>query len=131
MLYNSRMARRHSLEILFAKKAQAAGFIVDQAKAIRTQEAVENHNGKKDKVVTHPDFYVTNPETGQGVHVEIGNGKNRNNGHKAAQRRVVEKAGVENYVQLTGHQVLELKKTQSVEEIKALLMKMLYSMLIC
>jgi hypothetical protein len=126
------MAKRHSLEIIFEEQAKIAGFIVEQAKPIRIKksEAVENHNGKKDKVVTYPDFYLTDPQTGQSVHVEIGNGKNHNNGHKASQMRVVEKAGVENYVQLTGQQVKELKKTKGKKEIESLLRRMLYLMLI-
>jgi len=91
---------------------------------------VANHNGKIDKVVTYPDFYVTDPKTKQSVHVEIGNGKNHNNGHKASQMRVVEKAGVDNYIQLTGQQVKELKKTKNKKEVESLLRRMLYLMLI-
>jgi len=126
------MARRHSLEIIFEEQAKTAGFIVEQAKPIRIKksEAVENHNGKMDKVVTYPDFYVTDPKTKQSVHVEIGNGKNHNNGHKASQMRVVEKAGVDNYIQLTGQQVKELKKTKNKKEVESLLRRMLYLMLI-
>lgn len=126
------MARRHSLEIIFEEQAKVAGFVVEQAKPIRIKktEAVENHNGKKDKVVTYPDFYLTDPKTGQSVHVEISNGKNHDNGHKASQMRVVEKAGVENYVQLTGQQVKELKKTKDKKEIESLLRQMLYLLLI-
>jgi hypothetical protein len=123
------MSRRHSLETLFEKEAKAAGFLVKQAKSIRVKEPVKNSNGKKPKIVTNPDFFVIDPETKRGVHVEIGNGKG-NNGHKAAQMRVIKKAGVENYVQLTGHQVLELKKTKNTKEKKSLLAKMLYLMLI-
>jgi hypothetical protein len=126
------MARRHSLEIIFEKQARIAGFIVEQAKPIRIKktEAVENHNGKKDKVVTFPDFYVTDPQTNQSVHVEIGNGKKHKKGHKASQMRVVKKAGVENYVQLTGPQINELKKIKDKKEIESLLRSMLYLMLI-
>jgi N-acetylmuramoyl-L-alanine amidase len=124
------MGRRHSLEIIFEKQAKAAGFIVKDAKTIRIDEPVKNHNGRKDKVVTHPDFFVTDPETNQSVHVEIGNGKNdNNNGHKAAQMRVAKKAGVENYVQLNGHQIKELKKAKTVEELKKMLIQMLYLLL--
>ena len=126
------MARRHSLETIFAEQAAAAGFIVEQAGSIRIDQPVENYNGKKGKVVTNPDFFVINPENNQGVYVEIGNGKNnQDNGHKAAQMRVVEKAGVENYVQLTGHQIHELQEAKTNQEIKSLLINMLYLVLTC
>lgn len=124
------MGRRNSLEIIFEEQAKAAGFIVEQAGSIRIKQPVENYNGKKGKIVTNPDFFVINPETGEGVYVEIGNGKNnKDNGHKAAQLRVVEKAGVENYVQLTGYQINELQEAKTEEEIKSLLMQMLYLIL--
>ena len=112
------MARRHSLETIFAEQAAAAGFIVEQAGSIRIDQPVENYNGKKGKVVTNPDFFVINPEN------------NQDNGHKAAQMRVVEKAGVENYVQLTGHQIHELQEAKTNQEIKSLLINMLYLALI-
>ena len=108
---------RNSLEKIFAEAANKAGYIVQQAGAIRTAESLKNHSGKKAKVVTQPDFYVTNLETNQSVYVEIGNGKNNHHeGHKAAQMRVVKKAGVENYVQLTGYQIKELEEAKKLNK---------------
>ncbi len=109
------MARRHSLEILFEQEALKAGLDVQQPRSIRIDQPVRNSGGKKGKVVTTPDFFVVNPDNGLGTHVEIVNGTGANE-HKAAQRRVVEQAGVNNYVQVTGHEVVAIQKAETIEE---------------
>lgn len=121
------MARRHSLEILFEQEASRAGFDVQQPRSIRIDEPVENSGGKKGKVVTTPDFFVVNPDTWQGTHVEIVNGTGANE-HKAAQRRVVEQAGVKNYVQVTGHEVTAIQEANTVKEKRLLLLQILYGL---
>lgn len=123
------MARRHALERLFEKEAVAAGFVVRQPRSIRISEPVKNSGGKKDKVVTTPDFLVVNPDNGSEAHVEIVNGRGGGD-HKAAQMRVVEAAGVKNYAQITGHEVYAIKNARTVEEKRYLLLKILY-WLIC
>lgn len=121
------MARRHSLEILFEQEALKAGFDVQQPRSIRIDEPVENSGGKKGKVVTTPDFFVVNPDNGLGTHVEIANGTGANE-HKAAQRRVVKQARVENYVQVTGYEVTAIQEASTVEEKKLLLLQILYGL---
>jgi len=118
------MARRHSLEILFEEEVQSAGFDVQQPKSIRIDKPVRNSGGKKGKVVTTPDFFVVNPDNGKGMHVEIVNGTGAND-HKAAQRRVVKQAGVENYRQVTGHEVAAIKEAQTIEEKRLLILQIL------
>lgn len=123
------MSKRHSLEKLFQAEATHVGLEVRQPSSIRIKKPVENSGGKKGKVVTTPDFFVVNPLNGKGVHVEIVNGKG-GGAHKAAQKRVVEAAGVQNYVQVTGHEIIQIQQTQAIKEKRGLLMKMLY-WLIC
>jgi len=49
------------------------------------------------------------------MHIEITNGSGRTD-HKAAQKRVVEAAGVENYTVITGNQLKELCERQTPVE---------------
>lgn len=123
------MSRGYTIERLFEQEATFAGLNVLPPKSIRIDRPVENSGGKKGKVVTTPDCFVVNPENEKGVHVELVNGRGGGE-HKAAQKRVVEAAGIKNYVQVTGHEVIEVKEAETVEKKKALLLKMLH-LLVC
>jgi hypothetical protein len=118
--YNvSLMGRRNRTEEIFAKAAEDAGFIVGNPQPIRAPEPITGKNGKK-KEVTLPDYYVIDPITGKGVHVEITNGRGLTD-HKHNQMMVVAAAGVTNYAQVTGREIEEVSNAGNIRK-RALLL---------
>lgn len=115
---------KNKTEQLFAKVAREAGLQVHPPRPIRIESPVESRRGELTKVVTTPDFYVVEPDSGQSAHVEVTNGSG-NNEHKQAQKRVVEAAGVNNYVVLTGDQVASIDVQVNAYNKRALLIAML------
>lgn len=77
--------------------------------SIRSPYPVADRYGVVRKVVTTPDFLLTFPDGAQ-MYVEITKGSG-DLPAKAAQQRVVDAAGITNYVQLTGDQVSLLSAT--------------------
>ena len=98
------MTSGKAIERLFRKNAKKAGLRVEESKSIRCEIPVANKRGDLVKTVTLPDCYIVDPKTGRAMYVELGNGLGEG-GHKQAQKRVAEAAGVENYIQLTGEDV--------------------------
>lgn len=109
------MCRRNRTEIVFEKMAQEAGFDVQQPHSIRVKNPVADKNGKLRKTVTSPDFYVVIPKTGQSVHVEVTDSSG-DTPHKQAQQRVVDEAGVKNYLVICGDQIEQLSNFMTPEE---------------
>lgn len=109
------------MEVEFENIARNAGFIVEPGRSIRIQRPVEDKNGLKRKTVATPDFLVADPESNSEFHIEV-TGSSGNTPHKKAQKRVVESAGVKNYVVITGNHITELQKTISPKEQKELLL---------
>jgi len=122
------MARRNRTEVNFARLAGEAGFMVMQPRSIRIEEPVNDKNGVLKKIVTSPDFYVVVPDLDQGVHVEVTNSSG-DTPHKQAQQRVVDKAGVTNYVVVSGEQIKEMADLITVEEKYRFLIKIFSSVL--
>jgi hypothetical protein len=102
------MNRSRENEKRFAKLASEAGFEVSSPLAIKIETPVENKNGKPVKTTTVPDCLISDPLTGQKMHVEITNGSGTTP-HKAAQKRVIEAAGIDNYQVITGNDIRELE----------------------
>jgi hypothetical protein len=113
------MGRKENLESLFRRRAKEAGLDVHPPEVICSFFPVEDRNGKVKKTKTCPDAYVYDPISGNDAHVEITNGRGKNE-HKAAQARVAKAAGMENYYQLTGNKVRALEEV-SEEEVYRLL----------
>lgn len=116
--------RKNKTEVLFRSEAKIAGLTLLSPRPIRTNNPVKNKHGRRVKVVTVPDFYVIDPQTGNGCHVEITNGSG-DNPHKTAQRRVVAEAGITNYIVLTGNQVLEIHEQATPSDKNTLIKKLL------
>lgn len=68
---------------------------------------VADKHGEPVKSKTTPDFFLTHQTSRRQMYVEVtqGGGGGR---HKAAQQRVVEAAGVENYIQIRGDEIATL-----------------------
>ena len=120
------MGRRNSNESLFEQIATHSGFCVLQPRSIRINDPVVDKCGIKRKIVTTPDWYVVDPASRQGVHVEVTDSSGCTP-HKDAQRRVVEKARISNYVVVTGDQIQQLLAS-SLEERRQLLSLYLFSL---
>ncbi len=118
------MAEGIITERLFRKNAKAIGLDVQEGKPIRSPEPVANKLGDNLKKVTVPDFYLVDRNTGLEMHVEITSGKGGGS-HKQAQRRVVAAAGVENYVQIAGEDVLKIDAEPIVGRKKSILFALL------
>lgn len=89
--------------------AQKAGFTVTRdSPPIRCETPVLDKNGLYRKRITNPDLFVKNND-GRTMFVEVTMGEG-NNERKAAQKRVVEAAGVTNYVLLTGSQIEQIER---------------------
>lgn len=100
---------RDPTEKEFSIIAQNAGFEVRPPRSIRCEKPVRVKG--RQKTVTTPDFEVIDPETGKRGYVEVtkGNGQWPS---KKAQRLVAERAGIENYVQITGEGLERLKRAE-------------------
>lgn len=118
------MAKRNRFEVEFDKLARGLGFKVEPGKPIHSDTPVEDKRGKIRKTVTVPDSHVTNPETGDSVHVEVTQGAGTSP-HKQAQQRVVDAAGVENYVVVNDADIADVKAEPSREERRSLLAQIL------
>lgn len=119
------MSKKKDSEALFKQAITGSGFTAEDPRVIVSLEAVKDKQGKKRKTKTLPDFYVVDKKSGQGVHVEVTNGSG-NNPHKKAQQRVVEAAGVENYVQLTGDEVSAIANEENPKKKRQLITKLLH-----
>lgn len=84
--------------------ATEAGLTVYPAASIEAPEPVLNKDGYLRKTKTTPDFHIVDPETGSMAIVEVTKGSGDNE-HKAAQRRVIDAAHVENYFVITGNMI--------------------------
>ncbi len=109
------MNKSIELEKKFKEQAAIAGLLVEKPKTIVSNHPVEDRNGKIKKTKTLPDCFVIDPLSQNSMHIEITNGSGRTD-HKAAQKRVVEAAGVENYTVITGNQLKELCERQTPVE---------------
>jgi len=109
------MGRRNTAETKFSRLATEAGFEVQQPHAIRIENPVADKNGELKKMVTSPDFYVVIPYTGQGIHIEVTDSSG-DTPHKQAQQRVVDEAGVTNYLVICGDQIEQLATLMTAEE---------------
>lgn len=107
-------------ERLFASSVLRAGFTVQRSPSIRCLTPVIDRNGEKKKIVTTPDFLVTDPETKRSMYVEVTQGNGAWDSKKA-QMRVVEAAGIDNYRQLTGDQIQTLLEAPTPEAIRTIL----------
>lgn len=115
---------KNRTEQLFEKVAREVGLQIHQPHPIRINYPVENRFGEIRKVVTTPDFFVVEPMSGQTAHVEVTNGSG-NNSHKHAQQRVVDAAGIDNYIMLTGDQVAMVDQQPTYVEKRSLLIGLL------
>ena len=115
------MTSHRTTEDNFKNAALAAGFDIQPSPSIRSPYPVTDKHGDESKVVTQPDWYVVNPQTGKGMYVEVTNG-NGSTEHKAAQLRVARAAGVENYQVVTGDQVEILHRLKSRKDKRTFLM---------
>ena len=91
-------------KLFFLAIQQLDSFFIDTSPSIRSPFPVADKSGVIRKTVTQPDFLVTRLETGQTMFVEI-TASSGNLPAKEAQLRVVQAAGVTNYIQLSGDQV--------------------------
>lgn len=123
------MGRRRTTEREFQRLAQEAGFSVMPPHSIRVKEPVQDKHGKQTKIVTTPDFFVVDPLTNNGVHVEVTDGAG-NTPHKSAQQRVIESAGVTNYVVITGDQIAAVNDLSTIVEKRELFQHYLFYMFI-
>lgn len=120
------MGRRNSNESLFEQIAVHSGFCVFPPRSIRINAPVADKCGIVRKTVTTPDWYVVDQKSGREVHVEITDSSGCTP-HKDAQRRVIEKAKVLNYVVITGDQIQQLSILSS-DERRQLLSQYLFSL---
>lgn len=88
--------------------------------SIECDPPVKNKKGDKVKRVTTPDFQVYDEVSDRVMYVEVTK-VNGDTPHKKAQRRVVEQAGVDNYIVLTGAEIQLLQEIADVEEVESLL----------
>src|SRR3990167_4465081 len=113
-----------SAERKFAIAAIEAGLEVKTGPSIRCKQPVEDKTGRKRKTVTQPDFTIVDPSDPKSpLHVEVTNGK-CTSPSKQAQRRVVEQARVDNYVQLSGDAVEELASAETPQSKRTFLSKL-------
>lgn len=104
---------RDKTEKLFFQAIQELNsFSINTSPSIRSPFPVADKLGVIRKTVTQPDFSVTRLETGQTMFVEI-TASSGNLPAKEAQLRVVQAAGVSNYIQLSGDQVHMLSELAS------------------
>jgi hypothetical protein len=97
----------NSTEKQFFVFAQDAGFDVKRGGRIEAPYPVADKDGVIKKLVTNPDFLVTNPYILWSMFAEVTQGS-RNLPSKDAQLRVVEPAGVTNYRVVHGGVINEL-----------------------
>jgi hypothetical protein len=108
---------------LFASAASRAGLVVQRSPSIRCSTPVLNGRGVPVKTVTTPDYLVTDPVSERSMYVEVTQG-NGDWPSKSAQLRVARKAGVDNYLQLTGDQIQSLCDAPTTETIRARLFEL-------
>ncbi|MFC1653250.1 hypothetical protein ACFL1M_00180 [Patescibacteria group bacterium] len=112
MSKKERRAKGRKAESLFAKLVAGTYLQVDRnPPSIRAEEPVDVGNGKK-KSVTHPDCVVRDPKFDREMFVEVTSGSG-DNGHKKAQKKVADAAGVENYELVNGADLDELVEASS------------------
>lgn len=117
------MSRRNYKERLFQAAAQAADLNVVQPPSIRIEEPIFGPRGKQ-KIVTTPDFKVVDPHTGQTALVEVTNGRGKTP-HKTRQKKIAQKARVENYVQVSGKDVEKLAQESDPNKVRTLMFALL------
>ena len=110
-------------ERLFATLAAESGFEVSTSPSIYCHPPVANKHGDPVKSKTTPDFFLTHQRSRRQMYVEVtqGGGGGR---HKAAQQRVVEAAGVENYIQIRGDEIAALAALLTPEAREAFLLQL-------
>lgn len=108
---------QNETERKFVQAMEGTGLGVFPGGCIECDPPVENKNGKEVKSKTSPDFRVIDEESGREMYVEVTKG-NGDTPHKEAQQRVVDQAGVNNYIQLTGCEVDSLMLAESPEEVR-------------
>jgi hypothetical protein len=91
-------------ERLFALNAHLAGFAVLPGRPIESPKPVADRWGFLKKRKTVPDFEIIDPQSHQTWHIEVTNGRGKNN-HKLAQQNVAIEAGKGNYMQVTGREI--------------------------
>lgn len=116
------MGKRKTTETQFANLAKNAGFIVKPGKSIRIEKPVKDKNGLTKKIVTTPDFFITDPKNDLNFHIEVTDSSG-NTPHKSAQKRVIDSAGIQNYVVITGNQIEKVQKLLSPKEQKEILLQ--------
>jgi hypothetical protein len=117
------MSRKNHKERLFQEAAVDAGLSIEQPPSIRIEEPIFGPRGKQ-KTVTTPDFKIIDPRTGQTALVEVTNGRG-NTPHKRRQRKIAQKAGVENYVQVSGKDVEKLAQESDPNKVRTLMFALL------
>jgi hypothetical protein len=111
MSRHEREVGRDHTERLFYRVVSSLGLKIEISPSIRSPYAVADKNGEIRKVVTQPDFLVTDVPMERSMYVEITTSSGDLDA-KRAQQRVVEAAGITNYIQLTGDQVHALSLQQ-------------------
>ncbi|MBP9781311.1 hypothetical protein KBC89_01510 [Candidatus Woesebacteria bacterium] len=107
-------------ERMFFQAIYELDFItITTSPSIRSPHPVADKNEVVKKTVTQPDFLITRLETGQTMFVEI-TASSGNLPAKEAQLRVVQAAGVTNYIQLSGDQVHMLSKLTPEARLKVI-----------
>lgn len=109
-------------ERCFALAALEAGLAVLRGPAIRCRGAVKDRYGRMRKTVTTPDFEVrdpADPETRTTL-VEVTSGRAATPS-KEAQKRVIERAKITNYVQVTGFEVDWLASSETPQQKRSIL----------
>ncbi len=107
-------------ERLFYRVVHETGLDVRLSTSIRSPIPVEDKHGEIKKTVTTPDFIVEDTVSQKWMYVEVTQGSGSWSS-KAAQERVVQAAGVENYIQLTGRQIEQLVAEEKAELRKLLI----------
>ena len=105
-------------KLFFQAIQELNSFSIKTSPSIRSPFPVADKSGIIRKTVTQPDFLVTRLETGQTMFVEITTSSG-NLPAKEAQLRVVQAAGVSNYIQLSGDQVHMLSELAPEARLKA------------
>lgn len=107
-------------ERLFYKAVLELGLNITPAPSIRSPYPVADRFGEIRKTVTQPDFLVRDIPLQREMLVEVTTSSGDLEA-KRAQQRVVEAAGVANYIQLTGDQIRALAQTEYLNQRKELL----------
>lgn len=110
---------QNKTERLFSAVALAIGAQVKQSTVIVSPIPVADEYGVVRKTKTNPDFFLVFPD-GQSMYVEVTKSSG-DSAHKEAQLRVVRATNTNNYIQLTGDQVMALAEAGTIEQKKNLL----------